>query len=73
MWFQKEKLAKAAKDNGLKLVWLAWRLGCSVATVSRIASGQAAASYRIAKELLEVFGYDTVVAAIDWGRTSYAG
>jgi hypothetical protein len=40
--------------------------------VSRIASGERAANYQIAKSLLEVFGYDIIVASIDWGKTSYA-
>ena len=73
MWFQKEKLAQAARSNNLKLAWLAKRLGCSAAMISRIASGERAANYRMAKALLEVFGYDAVVAAIDWRRTRYAG
>jgi plasmid maintenance system antidote protein VapI len=72
MWFQKEKFAQTIKSNNLKLAWLAQRLGCSVATVSRIANGQAAANCRVARELLRVFGYDAVIAAIDWGRTKYA-
>ncbi len=73
MWFQKWKLAQAVRDNSLKFAWLAIRLGCSVATVSRIANGQAAANRKMAAELLAVFGYDAIVAAIDWGRTNYAG
>jgi len=73
MWFRKEKLAQAARSNNFKLAWLAKRLGCSESYVSHIWNGDAAATYRIAKGLLEVFGYDAVMAAIDWGRTKYAG
>ena len=73
MWLQRGKLAQAVKTNNLKLVWIARRLGCSLSKLSRIVNGEQAANYRIARELLEVFGYDTVVQSIDWGRTSYAG
>lgn len=73
MWFHREKLAQAIRSNGLKLAWLARRLGCSVATVSRITNGEVAANCRIARELLQILGYDAIVKAIDWGRTNYAG
>jgi DNA-binding XRE family transcriptional regulator len=73
MWFHKEKLAQAAKSNNLKWAWLSRRLGCSGTTLYEIMHGKRAANYRIAKSILEVFGYDAVVNAIDWGRTSYAG
>jgi len=43
------------------------------AAAFRAASGERAANYRMAKALLEIFGYDAVVAAIDWRRTRYAG
>jgi len=44
-----------------------------MATLCAIVLGIQAANYLIAKALLEVLGYDAVVAAIDWGRTEYAG
>ena len=72
MWFHREKLAQAARSNRLKFTWLQRRLGCSNTTLYEIMYGKRAANYEIAKALLEVFGYDAVVAAIDWGRTNYA-
>jgi ribosome-binding protein aMBF1 (putative translation factor) len=73
MWFIREKLAQAINANGFKREWLHKRLGISAAAFYQIASGERAANYRVAKELLQVLGYDATVAAIDWGRTRYAG
>lgn len=73
MWLRKDKFWATLKSSGFSLAWLTARLGCTQTVLNKIANGQAAANYRIAKELLLVFGYDKIVQAIDWGRTSYAG
>lgn len=73
MWFDKEKLARILKAEGITLSWLKERLGISRARLIRVLSGTEAADYYLAKELLAVIGYEGVVSAIDWGLTRYAG
>ena len=73
MWFQKEKLVALARNDRVTVAWLIRRLGCTGKTLRSIMHGQQAADYGTAKGLLEVFGYDAVVEAIDWRRTQYAG
>lgn len=72
MWFDKEKLARVLKANGLTLIWLTERLGVSRARLIRVLSGVEAADYYLAKELLVIIGYEDVVKTIDWRLTRYA-
>lgn len=72
MWFDKEKLARVLKANGLTLSWLTDRLGISRARIVRVLSGVEAADYSLAKELLAIIGYEGVIRTIDWRLTRYA-
>ena len=73
MWFQADKISQAITDSRINREWLWRRLGCSRAELIRILNGKQAASYEIAKGLLEVLGYALVAAAINWRHTKNAG
>ena len=73
MWFQRGKLAQAATSSNVSIEWLVKRLDCPMTRLRKIIGGQGKANRYIARGLLEVFGYDAVVTAIDWRRTRYAG
>jgi hypothetical protein len=73
MWFRADKISRAISDSRINREWLWHRLGCSRGELVKIINGERAANCRVARELLQVLGYDAVVAAIDWRRTSYAG
>lgn len=73
MWFMPRKINKALKVSNITREWLRMRLDCTRFELKEILNGRRPADYEIAKGLLEVFGYDLIVEAIDWRLTKYAG
>lgn len=71
MWFIPSKINKVLKISNITREWLCMRLDCGQRELKEILSGKRAADYETAKGLLEVFGYDLIVEAIDWRLTKY--